>query len=469
LGHMGWLATPIWHGGGSATSRPVWPMVMSGNFNGSIPDSIASLTQLVRLDLSYNSFTGSIPNSTIASLTQLVILKLHNNNFSGSIPNSIASLTKLALLNLSNNSFSGSIPFFSMCKNLREVRLDNNHLSGQITSTQWEELLNLNYIDLGGNSLNGNIPVSLFSLPLLQRLDRLPNQFYGQLSICNAIKLEFLDLSNNFLFGSIHDAFPHIYNLQVLTLSKNQLKGGSPKSLANCIGLEVLDMGNNHIDDTFPFYLKNTSKLKVLVLRYNKFYGPITHPELNATWPMLQIIDVASNNFIGNLPIIVLRTLMAMVNHESEPNYLETYLSYYYYQNMITVTSKHLEVDLVKILTSFTLIDFSCNGFDGPILEEIGEFKALYILNLSHNAFTGQIPSSLEKLSNLESLDLSSNKLFDKVPVQLANGLFFCQCSTFPSIIWWGKVHSSSNLLSGNFLRREREIMWLPFEITMHI
>jgi hypothetical protein len=81
----------------------------------------------------------------------------------------------------------------------------------------------------------------------------------------------------------------------------------------------------------------------------------------------------------------------------------------------------------VKILTIFTSLDFSCNNFDGPIYEEIGELTLLHTLNLSHNSFVGGIPQSLGKLSNLESLDLSSNELIGEIPVQLANGLIFLE------------------------------------------
>jgi Leucine-rich repeat (LRR) protein len=80
---------------------------------------------------------------------------------------------------------------------------------------------------------------------------------------------------------------------------------------------------------------------------------------------------------------------------------------------------------LVRIQNIFTILDFSCNNFDGPIPEEIGKLILLYTLNLSHNALTGQIPQSLGKLSNLESLDLSSNELSGKIPVQLADDLIF--------------------------------------------
>ena len=92
---------------------------------------------------------------------------------------------------------------------------------------------------------------------------------------------------------------------------------------------------------------------------------------------------------------------------------------------MIIVAIKGFMVELMNIQEIFTTIDFSCNGFDGPIPKEMGEFKVLHILNLSHNAFTSQILSSLGKMRSLESLDQSSNKLFGKIPVQLAGGLIF--------------------------------------------
>jgi Leucine-rich repeat (LRR) protein len=428
------------------------------NFNGSIPNSIANLTKLVHLDMSNNNFSGSIPDLKIANLTQLDFLDLSHNKFNGSIPNSIASLTQLVSLLMSHNNFGGSIPDSTIASLTKLVFLDmsNNNFTGSIPNSI-ASLTQLVSLDMSNNNFSGSIPDSIASLKQSSLIDLSSNQIHGEIpiSICNAIKLEALVLSNNSFFGTIPqclielsskalvvlnlrtnnlngtipDAFSSNCGLQTLALNKNQLKGGLPKSLANCSRLEVLDIGNNHIEDTFPFYLKNTSLLRVLVLRSNKFYGRITHPEPNATWPMLQIIDVASNNFIGNLPIILLSNWMAMVNGaqeaQSEPNQLEATVGDHYYQDSVTVTIKGLELELVKILTIFTTIDFSCNGFDGPIPEEIGELKALHTLNLSHNAFTGQIPSSLGKLSNLESLDLSSNELSGKIPVQLADGLTF--------------------------------------------
>ena len=106
-----------------------------------------------------------------------------------------------------------------------------------------------------------------------------------------------------------------------------------------------------------------------------------------------------------------------MLDEEDKVRPMLNYLNFsfhfgqFYYQDRITVTSKGLDIELVKILTVFTLIDISANKLEGPIPETIGELKSLHVPNLSHNALMGKIPLSLGNLSQLESLDLSSNKI----------------------------------------------------------
>ncbi|KAK3212364.1 hypothetical protein Dsin_017070 [Dipteronia sinensis] len=85
-------------------------------------------------------------------------------------------------------------------------------------------------------------------------------------------------------------------------MNSNQLDGLVPKSIANCTTLEVLDLGNNKINDVFPCWLKNVSSLHALVLQSNKFYCTIGCLEYDVSWPMIQIIDLASNNVTGRLP-----------------------------------------------------------------------------------------------------------------------------------------------------------------------
>jgi Leucine-rich repeat (LRR) protein len=540
------------------------------NFSGSIPNSMARLTRLVYLDMSVNNFNGSIPNS-MGRLTKLVYLNMSINNFNGSISNPIGRLTRLVYLDMSVNNFSGSIPIFSITKNLEILDLSENSLNGKIPislfclpslrsvklfknqfsgfnnqfSGQMKEFSNissqglnsslqlsviqqlknlvcldlshnklktfpdflrnqssLEYLDLSDNQIYGEIPnwvwklpklssvdlsynflvtlevpilnLSLHSLnlhsnhlqgqlpiiPSVQYLDFSSNHFHSSIprSICNIANLEVLDLSNNSfsgtipeclismsetltvldlrtnnLNGTIPNAFTNYCGLQFLALNGNQLGGELPKNLASCTMLKVLDVGNNLIKGTFPFYLKNASLLKVLILRNNKFYGSIAHLNPGATWQWLQILDIALNNFTSRLPIIPQFDWMAMMDRCAAQcskkalyqNYGTLDASIIGYQFTVTTTIKGKQLKLVRIQNIVTILDFSCNNFDGPIPEEIGQLTLLYTLNLSHNALTGQIPQSLGKLSNLESLDLSSNQLSGKIPVQLADGLIF--------------------------------------------
>lgn len=97
------------------------------------------------------------------------------------------------------------------------------------------------------------------------------------------------------------------------------------------------------------------------------------------------------------------------------------YMGDIYYQDSVVVTVKGSDIQLQKILTFFTTIDFSGNDFHGEIPEVIGTLHSLRLLNLSRNHLTVRIPFSLGNLINLESLDLSSNNLSGRIPMQLTS------------------------------------------------
>ncbi|TMW80235.1 hypothetical protein EJD97_022434, partial [Solanum chilense] len=85
-------------------------------------------------------------------------------------------------------------------------------------------------------------------------------------------------------------------------------------------------------------------------------------------------------------------------------------------QSLINLTTKGLELELPRVLTTEIIIDLSRNRFEGNIPSIIGDLIALRTLNLSHNRLEGHIPASLHQLSVLESLDLSSNKISGEIP-----------------------------------------------------
>ena len=196
----------------------------------------------------------------------------------------------------------------------------------------------------------------------------------------------------------------------------NHFEGLLPQSLANCKHLQILDIGNNEIGGKFPSWLFTLGELEVLVLRSNRFHGPVNGTSSANLFPKLRIVDLSNNQFTGDLPIQYFKNMKPTDNHYS---YFYTESGFYYHQASISLTVKGREYEVKKILHIYTAIDVSCNKFQGEIPEVIGELKWLALLNLSHNSLIGPIPSQLGNMESLLSLDLSSNHLTGGIPDQL--------------------------------------------------
>ncbi|CAO2140849.1 unnamed protein product [Urochloa humidicola] len=81
------------------------------DISGGIPDSIAKLTRLARVDLADNSLSGPIPAAAaLGKLPGLLTLKLQDNLLTGLLPDVTAALPGLAEFNASNNQLSGRVP-----------------------------------------------------------------------------------------------------------------------------------------------------------------------------------------------------------------------------------------------------------------------------------------------------------------------------------------------------------------------
>lgn len=159
---------------------------------------------------------------------------------------------------------------------------------------------------LSNNGLTGTIPSCL-----IERIDT----------------LGVLNLQGNNFICPISDSFSVNCSLKTTNFSGNSIEGQVPKSLSNCNSLESLDLGRNKVIDEFHCFLMNISTLRVLVLRSNNFYGSIECPNTNGTSRVLQIVDLAHNNFSGKLPIQWLTKSQAMMtnetNAESKLNHLK--------------------------------------------------------------------------------------------------------------------------------------------------
>ncbi|OWM85907.1 hypothetical protein CDL15_Pgr012157 [Punica granatum] len=460
--------------------------LFDNGFSGSIPRCIGNLSNLLTLDASNNSFIGEIPSS-VCQVSSIIVLRLSNNRLDGSIPSCLGNLSNLLTLDASNNIFTGEIPS-SVCRvsSITALRLSSNRFGGTIPSCLGN-LSSLEDLDLGDNRLQGRLPQSLANCTRLAELnvsynrisDTFPqgllnatlhslislnlqsNKFHGDISLelCNATQLYLINLSNNSLTGTIPPCLinlnvsvlvlcankfvgqiPDVFfpgnMLRTIRMSRNQLEGTLPRSLVHCKKLEVLDLSQNELGGRFPYWLDTFPNLQVLVLRSNKFHGPVkSSSKSDHPFPKLRIFDLSNNRLSGPLPAKYIAKLKAMKNEERSGLHYMNENSYY--KDAIEVVIKGMEIELVKILTIFTTIDFSSNCFGGEIPELIGDLKALKGLNFSHNNLTGSIPPSVGNLTNLEWLDLSSNKLNGEIPGELADVTFLTT------------LNLSNNLLSG--------------------
>ncbi|KAL6278176.1 hypothetical protein ACE6H2_021777 [Prunus campanulata] len=421
---------------GSISSSSSFPQIQDMNLASNklrtFPNFLRNHIYLERLDLSENQIQGMVPN-WIWGISSLSQLNLSSNSFS-TLEGPLPKYSSVSVLDLHSNQLQGQVPFFS--PSARYLDYSKNRFSSSLPTDIGDFLASTVFLSLSSNNLHGLIPVSICNASY-EVLDMSNNSLSGTVPQCltEMKSLRVLILRKNNLNGTLSNRFTGYCGLRALDLGRNQIKGQLPKSLASCTNLEILNLGNNQIMDTFPCFLKNISTLRVLALRSNRFYGDIGCSKTNGTWQMLQIIDLAHNNFNGEIPERSLTTWQAMMADEdgSRPIAKSNVLSseggqytgaVYSFKDAITVTSKGSEMDLVKILTIFTLIDFSYNKFNGSIPEEMGVLKSLYILNLSSNAITGEIPSSLGNMRQLESLDLSQNKLSGHIPQQLTKLTF---------------------------------------------
>lgn len=87
------------------------------NLNGPISPAVGLLLELVTIDFSFNSLTGTIPNEIIGSLPTIGILYLQHNQLTGSVGASLRNSGTLHALFVQRNDLTGKWPI-SFCPRL---------------------------------------------------------------------------------------------------------------------------------------------------------------------------------------------------------------------------------------------------------------------------------------------------------------------------------------------------------------
>ncbi|XP_027337083.1 receptor like protein 27-like [Abrus precatorius] len=340
---------------------------------------------VIGLDMSEESITGGLDNSSLFNLQYLQNLNLAHNDIHSMIPPTFGLLKNLRYLNLSNAGFQGQIPI----EIAQLTKLSTLDLSISFTS---QHTLKLERPNIGILMQNLTEITELY-------LDGVRVSSIGK-EWCNAIsllhKLEVLSMSSCNLSGPIDSSLSKLQSLSVVQLNMNNMTSPVPKSLANLSSLTTLQLSSCGLTDAFPKDIFQIQKLKVLDVSDNEdLHGSLPNFPQDG---YLQTLNLSNTNFSGQLP--------GTISNLKQLSMLD--LSNCQFNGTLPVS--------LSGLSQLVHLDLSFNNFNGP-LPSLNKSKNLKYLSLFQNNFTGQITSThWKELSNLISINLGDNSLNGKVP-----------------------------------------------------
>ncbi|XVF18626.1 hypothetical protein REPUB_Repub11eG0038700 [Reevesia pubescens] len=276
------------------------------SFSGTIPECLGNLSYSLKfMNLQMNNFYGKIPDSFMKN--ELRNLFLNDNQLEGSLPRSLANCSSLEVLNLGNNKLTDIFPhWLAPLPRLQVLILRFNRLHGSIpNSIPSSNFSALRIIDLSQNELTGPLPAILFqNLRAMKDVPRkrFPESYFykadarvryiyeyyptsvnvtvkrSQMELVKTVEIFIaMDFSNNLFYGQIPKELGELISLQMLNFSHNNFTGPIPPSLGNMVAIESLDLSSNKLGGRIPSRLTNLTFLEVLNLSENNLVGPIPH------------------------------------------------------------------------------------------------------------------------------------------------------------------------------------------------
>ncbi|GMJ05317.1 receptor like protein 6 [Hibiscus trionum] len=433
-------------------SSPLRLLDLSSNsFRGSVPASLGNLTKITSLDLSFNGFEGRIPD-VFGNLNKLTALDFFDCSFSGLLPSSLFNLTQLTSLELSYNRLTGSLPkhvtglqilnYLGLKDNLLTggisswiftlpslgiLYLGNNSLTGRINPIQKPNSLRIVY--LANNDIHGELPTSFFGLSKLTELDLSSNNLSGVIEsdmLSKLESLERLDLSSNNFSGVFKlDVLSMMKNLTEVNLSNNKLLSCSSSDSGSGANstfrvLEALYFSSCNVGH-FPNFLRSSKSLRSVDLSNNRIQGRVLKWEAQG-WEQLTYLNLSHNLLTGleqfpgkNLQILDLRTNLLQGPLPAPPPSLQEFL----------ISKNKLRGEIPPFicnLTSLVILDLSSNYFRGTIPACLGNFSyGISVINLQRNSLSSKIPDFCVEEDSLTTLALNDNRLEGLLPGSLVN------------------------------------------------
>ncbi|XP_022634521.1 probable LRR receptor-like serine/threonine-protein kinase At1g53430 isoform X2 [Vigna radiata var. radiata] len=211
----------------------------------------------------------------------------------------------------------------------------------------------------------------------------------------NLTHLKVLDLSRNYLNGSLPKSFPPNSSLINLFLLGNRLSGQIPTEIGDIAGLQELVLECNQLEGPLPPNLGNLSNLRRLLLSANNFTGTI--PETFGELRNLTDFRIDGSSLSGPIP--------SFIGNWTQLDRLD--LQGTNMEGPIPSTISQL-----KLLTELRITDLKGPTMDFPDLKELKNLKRL---DLSFNMLTGPVPESIQNMESLDFLFLTNNSLSGEI------------------------------------------------------
>ncbi|KAK3439603.1 hypothetical protein EUGRSUZ_C04067, partial [Eucalyptus grandis] len=331
------------------------------------------------------------------------------------------------------------------------IFLKNDFLENSFTKQDFHNFSKLEQLILDYSSLNTTMGIlsSLGPLTSLRLLSSYSTNLNGKLSdqsksislrvlghkmnlscLCNLVKLEELDLSNNRITGGLPTCWRNMTSIRVLFLEDNEFTDNVASSpLTSLTSLDLLSISGNYFDIPSSLGpLANYSRLKVLLLDDNKL---TTYSKVVSSIPRFQLKDFSmSNSLLKGFKVSSLgfldhqydlRTIYLSSNDIMGPFPAWLLENNTKLENLLMANNLFATLEVPPMtLRNLSWMDMSNNGMRGELTNVFClNVPNLYELNLSANRLEGNIPSKLGSIKYLSVLDLSHNNFSGGLPIQL--------------------------------------------------
>ncbi|KAI4977667.1 hypothetical protein ZWY2020_014221 [Hordeum vulgare] len=426
----------------------------SKGLEGRISPSLADLTSLLHVNLSYNSFFGGLPRERMSS-GSTIVLDVSFSRLNGPLPELPSLVTTdrpLQVLNISSNQLGSEFPSatWKMMKNLIALNASNNSFTGYMPSSLCIGSPSLTLLDLCYNQLSGDIPTTLGDCSKLKVLKLFLLLFLASpTTACTDEEkrnlLQFLaGLSRD---GGLATSWRNNGTdcckwegiscngdgaVTGVSLESKGLEGPISPFLANLTSLLCVNLSHNSFSGGLPAELMFSRSIIVLDVSFSRLNGLLPElPSLVTTDRPLQVLNISSNQFGSEFPSATWKVMKNLIALNASNNSF----------------TGHIPSSLCIGSPSLALLDLCYNQLSGDIPNTLGNCSKLKVLKAGNNHLTGILPVEIFHTTSLEYLSFPNN---GGLQGEL-NGAHIVKLSMIPQEIGQLKALLYLNLSSNNF------------------